>query len=188
MAEVRLLNVTKKFQNTTAVEKINLTVRDKEFLVLVGPSGCGKSTTLRMIAGLEEVSEGEIYIGDGKVNEVPAKDRDIAMVFQNYALYPHINVYKNMAFGLRLRKFRKDEIEARVFEAAKILGIEELLGIKHPILLSGVSYGSTLRLVVAVPEAGGWFSWLASFTLPMDSEKLSGRVVMNGPIPLLLNY
>jgi len=136
MAVVRLLNVTKKFHNTTAVEKVNLTVKDKEFLVLVGPSGCGKSTTLRMIAGLEEVSAGDIFFGDEKVNEVPAKDRDIAMVFQNYALYPHINVYKNMAFGLRLRKFRKDEIEARVFEAAKILGIEELLG-RKPKELSG---------------------------------------------------
>lgn len=136
MAEVRLLNVTKKFQNTTAVEQINLTVKDKEFVVLVGPSGCGKSTTLRMIAGLEEVTTGKIFIGDEKVNEVPAKDRDIAMVFQNYALYPHINVYKNMAFGLRLRKFPKSEIEARVTEAARILGIQELLD-RKPKELSG---------------------------------------------------
>lgn len=114
MSEVRLLNVTKKFKEVTAVDQINLTMKDKEFLVLVGPSGCGKSTTLRMIAGLEEVSEGEIYIDKRMVNETPPKDRDIAMVFQNYALYPHMNVYKNMSFGLRQRKLRRDEIEVRV--------------------------------------------------------------------------
>jgi len=136
MSEVRLLNVTKKFKEVTAVDQISLTVKDKEFLVLVGPSGCGKSTTLRMIAGLEEVSEGEIYIDKRMVNEIPPKDRDIAMVFQNYALYPHMNVYKNMSFGLRLRKLRRDEIEVRVQEAARILGIEELLK-RKPKELSG---------------------------------------------------
>jgi multiple sugar transport system ATP-binding protein len=107
MSEGGLLNVTKKFKEVTAVDQINLTVKDKEFLVLVGPSGCGKSTTLRMIAGLEEVTGGEIYIDKRMVNEIPPKDRDIAMVFQNYALYPHMNVYKNMSFGLRLRKLQE---------------------------------------------------------------------------------
>ena len=111
-------------------------IRDKEFLVLVGPSGCGKSTTLRMIAGLEEISGGDLFIGDKRVNDVPPKDRDIAMVFQNYALYPHMDVYNNMAFGLKLRKFKKDEIKKRVDNAAKILGLEDLLT-RKPKALSG---------------------------------------------------
>ncbi|MCD6386188.1 sn-glycerol-3-phosphate ABC transporter ATP-binding protein UgpC [Candidatus Sumerlaeota bacterium] len=137
MAEVRMANVTKIFPgDVVAVKDINIDVKDKEFLVLVGPSGCGKSTTLRMVAGLEEVTEGEIYIGDRLVNDVPPKDRDIAMVFQNYALYPHMTVYKNMAFGLKLRKFRKDEIDRRVREAAEILGITDLLD-RRPKALSG---------------------------------------------------
>ncbi|HEQ60342.1 MAG TPA: ATP-binding cassette domain-containing protein, partial [Firmicutes bacterium] len=128
MARVVFENVTKVFgEEVTAVAGFNLEVEDKEFLVLVGPSGCGKSTSLRMVAGLEEVTEGSIYIGDRCVNDVPPKDRDIAMVFQNYALYPHMTVYKNMAFGLKLRKYPKDEIERRVHEAADILGIRELL-------------------------------------------------------------
>jgi len=107
LARVRLNHVYKRFGDVTAVKDFHLDIEDKEFLVLVGPSGCGKSTTLRMIAGLEEISEGEIYIGDRLVNDVPPKDRDIAMVFQSYALYPHMNVYDNMAFGLKLRKFKK---------------------------------------------------------------------------------
>ena len=108
MAEVRLKNVKKIFdKDVIAVDNVNFSIEDKEFMVLVGPSGCGKSTTLRMIAGLEEISEGEIFIGDRLVNDVPPKDRDIAMVFQNYALYPHMSVYQNMAFGLKLRKFPK---------------------------------------------------------------------------------
>jgi len=111
LAEIRLENVTKKFGENTAVDSVNLTARDTEFLVLVGPSGCGKTTTLRMIAGLEEVTEGEIYIGSRKINDVPPKDRDVAMVFQNYALYPHMNVYRNMAFGLTLRKLPRSEID-----------------------------------------------------------------------------
>src|SRR3990170_1118236 len=115
---------------------MSLDVKDKEFVVLVGPSGCGKSTTLRMIAGLEEISEGKVYIDDQLVNDVAPKDRDIAMVFQNYALYPHMSVYDNMAFGLKLRKFPKDEIETRVREAAEILGIEEYLD-RKPKALSG---------------------------------------------------
>jgi len=119
-----------------AVNKISLEVKDQEFVVFVGPSGCGKTTTLRMIAGLEEVDGGEIYIGDILVNDVPPKDRDIAMVFQNYALYPHMDVYNNMAFGLKLRKFPKNEINQRVKEAAEILGIQELLQ-RKPKQLSG---------------------------------------------------
>ena len=122
--------------NVTAVKDFNLEIADKEFIVFVGPSGCGKSTTLRMIAGLEEISGGEMYIGDRLINDVPPKDRDIAMVFQNYALYPHMTVYKNMAFGLELRKMPKDEIDKRVREAAKILEIEHLLD-RKPKALSG---------------------------------------------------
>jgi multiple sugar transport system ATP-binding protein len=123
MAQVSLKNVSKVFPNgTKVVNNINLGVENKEFLVLVGPSGCGKSTTLRMIAGLEEVTDGDIYIGDKRVNDVPAKDRDIAMVFQNYALYPHMTVFDNMAFGLKLRKYPLAEIKQRVNDAAEILG------------------------------------------------------------------
>ncbi|MBU2585633.1 MAG: ATP-binding cassette domain-containing protein, partial [Bacteroidetes bacterium] len=137
MAKVKLVNVKKVYEgNVTAVEDVNLTVNDKEFVVLVGPSGCGKSTTLRMVAGLEEISSGELYINNKLMNDVPPKDRDIAMVFQNYALYPHMNVFDNMAFGLKIRKFSKDEIKLRVEEAAKILGIENLLG-RKPKALSG---------------------------------------------------
>ncbi|MFO7974158.1 MAG: sn-glycerol-3-phosphate ABC transporter ATP-binding protein UgpC [Candidatus Hydrogenedentota bacterium] len=137
MARVELRNVRKVYPgNVEAVTNANLDIDDKEFVVLVGPSGCGKSTTLRMIAGLEEISEGEIYIGDTLVNDVPPKNRDIAMVFQNYALYPHMTVYKNMAFGLMLRKYPKAEIEQRVREAAQILGIEHLLD-RKPKALSG---------------------------------------------------
>src|ERR1700694_5651928 len=127
MAQVMLRKVTKKYDDTFAVRGIDLDVADKEFVVLVGPSGCGKSTTLRMIAGLEEVSEGDVLIGGEDVTDVPPKDRDIAMVFQNYALYPHMTAYENMSFGLRLRKFPRDEIARRVENAARILGIRELL-------------------------------------------------------------
>ncbi|MBI4839693.1 MAG: ATP-binding cassette domain-containing protein, partial [candidate division NC10 bacterium] len=136
MAQVTLENVTKKFDEVVAVRDVSLTVNDREFVVLVGPSGCGKSTTLRMIAGLEEITSGTIKIGDRVVNDVPPKDRDIAMVFQNYALYPHMTVYDNMAFGLKLRKFPKPEIQQRVQEAAEILGIQELLA-RKPRALSG---------------------------------------------------
>jgi len=136
LASVTLEGVTKRFGNVVAVDRASLEIRDKEFLVLVGPSGCGKSTTLRMVAGLEDVTEGNIYIGDRLVNDVPPKDRDIAMVFQNYALYPHMDVYNNMAFGLKLRKFPKSEIDRRVKEAARMLGIENLLD-RKPKQLSG---------------------------------------------------
>ena len=119
MAEVSLRNVIKRFDSVEAVRSINLDIPDNEFVVLVGPSGCGKSTTLRMIAGLEEVTSGDIYIGGEIVNDRPPKDRDIAMVFQNYALYPHMSAYENMSFGLKLRKFSKDEIRRRVDHAVK---------------------------------------------------------------------
>lgn len=136
MARVVLENVSKTFGNVEAVKNFDLTVDDKEFVILVGPSGCGKSTALRMIAGLEEPTRGVIYIGDRAVNDLPPKDRDIAMVFQEYALYPHMSVYKNMAFGLKLRKFPKDEIDQRVKWASEILGIQNLLD-RKPKQLSG---------------------------------------------------
>ena len=137
MASISCRHVKKVYPgNVVAVPDFSLEIADKEFVVFVGPSGCGKSTTLRMIAGLEEISGGEMYIGDRLINDVPPKDRDIAMVFQNYALYPHMTVYKNMAFGLELRKMPKDEIDKRVREAAKILEIEHLLD-RKPKALSG---------------------------------------------------
>ena len=136
MAKVTLENVSKKFGQVEAVSRFQLDVADKEFLVLLGPSGCGKSTTLRMIAGLEELTDGNIYIGDNLVNDMPPRDRRIAMVFQDYALYPHMTVYQNMAFGLKLRKHPKAEIDQRVQEAAEILGIQELLQ-RKPRELSG---------------------------------------------------
>jgi multiple sugar transport system ATP-binding protein len=136
MAQVTLSKVVKKFDQTEAVRGIDLDIADQEFVVLVGPSGCGKSTTLRMIAGLEETTAGEITIGGQVVNDLPPKDRDIAMVFQNYALYPHMTVFENMSFGLRLKKFPKAEIKQRVERAARILDITELLG-RRPRQLSG---------------------------------------------------
>jgi multiple sugar transport system ATP-binding protein len=136
MAQVVLKDLGKKYDEVVAVRDVNLSIKDKEFVVLVGPSGCGKSTTLRMIAGLEEISSGEIYIGERLVNDLPPKDRDIAMVFQNYALYPHMTVYDNMAFGLKMRKFPKPQIEQRVREAAQMLGIQDLLS-RKPRQLSG---------------------------------------------------
>ena len=137
MASLSLKNVCKVYPNGfVAVKDFNLEIADQEFIIFVGPSGCGKSTTLRMIAGLEEISSGELWIGDKLVNDVEPKDRDIAMVFQNYALYPHMSVYDNMAFGLKLRKVPKDEIDKSVHEAAKILDIEHLLD-RKPKALSG---------------------------------------------------
>jgi len=137
MAEVSLKAVTKIYPgNVKAVDNINLEISDKDFIVIVGPSGCGKSTTLRMIAGLEEASDGDIFIEEQRVNNVPAKDRDIAMVFQNYALYPHMSVFENMSFGLRLRRYPRKEINSRVNEAAAILGLNSLLH-RHPRELSG---------------------------------------------------
>jgi multiple sugar transport system ATP-binding protein len=136
MAQVVLKQLNKKYDEVHAVKDVNLHIHDTEFVVLVGPSGCGKSTTLRMVAGLEEITSGEIVIGERVVNDLPPKDRDIAMVFQNYALYPHMTVYDNMAFGLRMRKFPKAEIERRVRAAAEILGIQELMR-RKPRQLSG---------------------------------------------------
>ena len=136
MAEVALRNVVKRYDDVVAVSNISLDIPNHEFVVLVGPSGCGKSTTLRMIAGLEEISSGEISIGGEVVNDLPPKDRDIAMVFQNYALYPHMTVAENMSFGLKLRKFPKAEIKQRVNNAARILDITELLA-RRPKQLSG---------------------------------------------------
>jgi len=136
MASVTYDHVTKKFGDFTALNDLNISIEDKEFLVLVGPSGCGKTTALRCLAGLEEISSGRILIGNQIVNDVPPKDRDIAMVFQSYALYPHMTVFDNMAFGLKLRKVPKDEIKRRVEEAAQILGIESLLK-RKPRELSG---------------------------------------------------
>src|SRR5579872_5051194 len=136
MADVALRNVTKRFDNVEAVRGISLDIPNNEFVVLVGPSGCGKSTTLRMIAGLEEMTSGDIYIGGELVNDLPPKDRDIAMVFQNYALYPHMTAFENMAFGLKLRRFSKEEIKKRVDHAARILDIAELLE-RKPRALSG---------------------------------------------------
>jgi multiple sugar transport system ATP-binding protein len=137
LANVKLSKIKKVYEGSViAVQDFNLEIQDKEFVVLVGPSGCGKSTTLRMIAGLEEISEGELHIDKKLMNDVPPKDRDIAMVFQNYALYPHMTVYENMAFGLKLRKYPKAEIKQRVQDAAKILTIEDLLD-RKPKALSG---------------------------------------------------
>ena len=138
MAELKLKNIYKIYDNNpkASVTDFNLDIADKEFIVFVGPSGCGKSTTLRMIAGLEEISKGEFYIDGVLMNDVAPKDRDIAMVFQSYALYPHMNVYDNMAFGLKLRKIPKDEIDRRVKDAARILGLEQYLD-RKPKALSG---------------------------------------------------
>jgi multiple sugar transport system ATP-binding protein len=136
MSEVRLRKIVKRYDEVEAVRGIDLDIADHEFVVLVGPSGCGKSTTLRMIAGLEDITDGEIFIGGDVVNDVPPKDRDIAMVFQNYALYPHMTVFQNMSFGLRLKRFPKAEIRKRVDEAARILDITELLD-RKPKQLSG---------------------------------------------------
>ncbi|HEX7066529.1 MAG TPA: sn-glycerol-3-phosphate ABC transporter ATP-binding protein UgpC [Bacillales bacterium] len=154
MAEIKMDNLQKSYDGkTTAVDNFNLDIADKEFIVFVGPSGCGKSTTLRMIAGLEDITEGELYIGDRVVNDVAPKDRDIAMVFQNYALYPHMNVYDNMAFGLKLRKFKKDEIKKRVDNAARILGLEQFLDRKPKALSGGQRQRVALgRAIVRDPQ------------------------------------
>ncbi|HZP85450.1 MAG TPA: sn-glycerol-3-phosphate ABC transporter ATP-binding protein UgpC [Burkholderiales bacterium] len=136
MARVAIENLNKRFDGFHAVKDVNLAIRDKEFVVLVGPSGCGKTTTLRMVAGLESISSGRILIDDTLVNQLPPMDRDIAMVFQNYALYPHMSVYDNMAFGLKMRKFDRTDISRRVQEAAEILGIQQLLR-RKPRQLSG---------------------------------------------------
>ncbi len=153
MAKVQLEHLIKKFGSVTAVNDVTLEIPDKQFTVLVGPSGCGKTTCLRLVAGLEEATGGNIYIGERLVNDVPPKDRDIAMVFQNYALYPHMSVYDNMAFGLRLRKYPKPEIDRRVREAAGMLGIQGLLGRKPKQLSGGQRQRVALgRAIVREPQ------------------------------------
>ena len=154
MAGVTLKNIYKVYPgDVEAVKDFSLEIKDEEFLVLVGPSGCGKSTTLRMVAGLEEISKGELYIDDNLVNDVAPKDRNIAMVFQNYALYPHMTVYDNMAFGLKLKKVPKDEIKRRVTESARILDIEDLLKRKPKALSGGQRQRVALgRAIVRKPK------------------------------------
>src|SRR6202008_4275232 len=154
MAQVSIRALNKKYDNGFhAVKDVNLEIRDKEFLVLVGPSGCGKTTTLRMVAGLEEITGGEIRLGDEVGNDLPPMDRNIAMVFQNYALYPHKTVYDNMAFGLQMRGYPKDEVKKRVQEAAEILGIEALLERKPRQLSGGQGQRAAVgRAVVRHPQ------------------------------------
>jgi multiple sugar transport system ATP-binding protein len=179
MASVTYQNVYKKFGDVAAVDNLNIHVDDKEFLVLVGPSGCGKTTALRLLAGLEEITSGEIKIGDRVVNDVAPKDRDIAMVFQSYALYPHLSIYDNMAFGLKLRKTPKEEIKRRVGEAAEILGIQDLLN-RKPRQLSGgqrqrVAVG---RAIVREPK-------VFLFDEPLSNLDAKLRVAMRAEISKL---
>lgn len=182
MATVQLKDICKVYDgNVKAVDSVNIEIKDREFVVLVGPSGCGKSTTLRMVAGLEDISSGELYIDGRLVNDVPPKDRDIAMVFQNYALYPHMSVYDNMAFGLKIRKFPKDEIEQRVREAAKILDIEMLLD-RKPKALSG---GQRQR--VAVGRAIVRHPKVFLFDEPLSNLDAKLRVQMRAEISSLHN-
>ncbi len=154
MASVLFKHIYKRYPGgVTAVNDFSLEIKDKEFIILVGPSGCGKTTTLRMIAGLEEITEGELFIDNKLVNDVAPKDRDIAMVFQNYALYPHMSVFENMAFGLKLRKVRKEEIKKRVEEAARILDISHLLDRKPKALSGGQKQRVALgRCIVREPK------------------------------------
>ncbi|MDC7229080.1 MAG: sn-glycerol-3-phosphate ABC transporter ATP-binding protein UgpC [Sphaerochaetaceae bacterium] len=182
MATVQLKNISKVYDGgVKAVDNVNIDVQDRQFVVLVGPSGCGKSTTLRMVAGLEDITSGELYIDGNLVNDVPPKDRDIAMVFQNYALYPHMTVYDNMAFGLKIRKFPKEEIDQRVREAAKILEIEELLDRKPKALSGGqrqrVAVG---RAIVRKPK-------VFLFDEPLSNLDAKLRVQMRAEISSLHN-
>ncbi len=182
MATVELKSISKVYDgNVQAVKNADITVQDKEFVVLVGPSGCGKTTTLRMVAGLEDITGGELYIDGKLVNDIPPKDRDIAMVFQNYALYPHMTVYDNMAFGLKIRKFQKQEIRQRVDEAAKILDIEELLDRKPKALSGGqrqrVAVG---RAIVRKPK-------VFLFDEPLSNLDAKLRVQMRAEISALHN-
>jgi multiple sugar transport system ATP-binding protein len=167
MASITYDHIWKKFGDVVAVQDLDIQIEDKEFLVFVGPSGCGKSTSLRMLAGLEEISEGTIRIGDRIVNDVPPKDRNIAMVFQSYALYPHMSVYDNMAFGLKLRKTPKADIDRRVKEAAGLLGIENLLD-RKPKQLSG---GQRQRVALGPSFASRpCSSWTSPFRTWMPSS------------------
>jgi multiple sugar transport system ATP-binding protein len=179
MPSVILKNVVKRFGSVMAVDELSIEIQDKEFAVLVGPSGCGKTTALRMIAGLETVTSGEIYIDDTRVNELEPKDRDVAMVFQNYALYPHMNVRDNMGFGLKIRKFTKEEIDSRVQEAADILNIHELLDRKPKELSGGqrqrVAVG---RAIVRKPK-------VFLFDEPLSNLDAKLRVAMRAEISKL---
>lgn len=179
MAKVILKQVVKRYKSVTAVDNLNIEIQDREFAVLVGPSGCGKTTALRMIAGLEEITSGEIFIGDRLVNQVPPRDRDIAMVFQNYALYPHMSVRDNLGFGLRMRKFPPREIEQRVADAAEILGIRELLD-RKPKQLSG---GQRQR--VAVGRAIVRKPAVFLFDEPLSNLDAKLRVAMRAEISKL---
>src|SRR3989339_556462 len=182
MATLSFRNVVKEFPGgVQAVKNFNLEVSDREFIVLVGPSGCGKTTTLRMVAGLEEISRGEIFIDNVRINDVPPKDRDIAMVFQNYALYPHMDVYNNMAFGLKLRKMAKDEIDRRVKEAGEILNIRQFLA-RRPKELSG---GQMQR--VAVGRAIVRHAKVYLFDEPLSNLDAKLRVEMRAELNRLHN-
>src|SRR6201981_1728919 len=179
MAQVVIRSLNKKFDEVHAVKNVNLDIRDKEFVVLVGPSGCGKTTTLRMVAGLESITSGQITIDEPVVNELPPMDRDIAMVFQNYALYPHMSVYDNMAFGLKMRRFDRAEIAKRVQAAAEILGIQEHL-MRKPRQLSGgqrqrVALG---RAIVRHPQ-------VFLFDEPLSNLDAKLRVQMRGDLQKL---
>ncbi len=180
MATVELRNVGKVYEGgVRAVDNANITVSDREFVVLVGPSGCGKTTTLRMVAGLEDITEGELYIDGNLVNDIPPKDRDIAMVFQNYALYPHMTVYDNMAFGLKIRKYPKAEIQGRVKDAAGILEIEELLDRKPKALSGGQRQRVALgRAIVRKPK-------VFLFDEPLSNLDAKLRVQMRAEISAL---
>ncbi len=182
MARVSLKDVTKLYNNSVvAVDKVSLDIEDKEFVVLVGPSGCGKSTTLRMVAGLEEISSGEIFIDNQVVNDIPAKNRDIAMVFQNYALYPHMTVYENMAFGLKLRHYPKKEIDRRVHEAAEILGLADRIKRKPKELSGGERQRVALgRAIVRKPK-------VFLFDEPLSNLDAKLRVQMRSEIKKLHN-
>jgi ABC-type sugar transport system ATPase subunit len=181
MAGVVLTDLWKKFENFTAVKDFNLEIKDGEFVVLVGPSGCGKSTTLKMVAGLEEVSEGEIYIGERNVTHLEPKDRNIAMVFQNYALYPHMDVYHNLSFGLKIRKINPIEIEKRVKKVSQILGIEELLHRKPKQISGGQMQRVALgRAIIRDPD-------LFLFDEPLSNLDAKLRVKMRVEISRLHN-
>jgi multiple sugar transport system ATP-binding protein len=179
MASVTYEHITKEFGEVVAVNDLNLAIDDKEFIVLVGPSGCGKTTALRMLAGLEEITKGEVKIGDRVVNDVPPKDRDIAMVFQSYALYPHMTVYDNMAFGLKLRKTPKQDIKRRVQEAAEILGIQEMLNRKPRQLSGGQRQRVALgRAIVREPK-------VFLFDEPLSNLDAKLRIAMRSEITKL---
>src|SRR5690349_10324447 len=180
MATVSLDHITKTYGEVTAVNDLNIQIRDQEFVVLVGPSGCGKSTALRMIAGLEEITGGDLYIGERRVNDVAPKDRDIAMVFQSYALYPHMSVYDNMAFGLKLRKRPKAEIDRRVKEAAELLGLQNLLQRKPKQLSGGQRQRVALgRAIVREPQVFRMDEPLSNLDAKLRVETRAGLIKLH---------